>query len=70
VFAPYQEFTTMVVNSETTINLKVNSYINAGFSLSLIYDENVNIIRDDGTKGPDTQIKHVLSIGFAYKFDY
>jgi hypothetical protein len=70
VFAPYKTFTTMVVNSETTINMKVNSYINAGFSLSVIYDENVNINRDDGTQGPDTQIKHVLSIGFAYKFNY
>ncbi len=71
LFAPYKSITTLVVNSETVVNMKVNDYINASFGLDLIYDEKVNINRDDGTKGPDTQIRHVIAIGFAYKFgDY
>lgn len=70
MFAPYEAFTTVVVNWEAGLMFKVNDYINAGFNVNVIYDEKVNITRDDNTKGPSTQIKHVISIGFAYKFDY
>jgi len=70
LFAPYEAITSIVVNWELGLNFKVNEYINAGFNLSLIYDDKININRDDGTIGPATQMKHVINIGFAYKFDY
>ncbi|HRP01378.1 MAG TPA: DUF3078 domain-containing protein [Candidatus Kapabacteria bacterium] len=70
LFAPYQSLSTIVVNWELGLNFKVNEYINAGFNLNLIYDDKILINRDDGSVGPATQIKHVILIGFAYKFNY
>lgn len=70
LFAPYEAIASIVVNWEFGLNFKVNEYINAGFNLSLIYDDKININRDDKTVGPATQIKHVINIGFAYKFNY
>ncbi len=70
LFAPYEAITSIVVNWELGLNFKVNEFINAGFNLSLIYDDKININRDDGTIGPATQMKHVINIGFAYKFNY
>lgn len=70
LFAPYETITSIVVNWELGLNFKVNEYINAGFNLNLIYDDKIKINRDDKTVGPATQMKHVINIGFAYKFNY
>lgn len=70
LFSAYENFTSVVINWEFGLNFKVNEYITAAFSLNSIYDEKININRDDGTYGPATQLKHVLLIGFAYKFNY
>ena len=68
LFAPYEAFTTVVVTWETLLNLKVNDYITTSVSLDVIYDEKVEITRDDGSVGPATQIKEALNIGFGYQF--
>ena len=68
LFAPYENFTTVVVTWSTLLNLKVNDYITTNVSLDVIYDENVDITRDDGSVGPATQIKEALNIGFGYQF--
>jgi hypothetical protein len=68
IFAPYSNFTSAIVNSETLISMKVNSTININLNIDAIYDERVVINRDDGTKGPATQFRNVLAIGFGYKF--
>jgi hypothetical protein len=71
MFSAYNRFTSVVVTSETVMTMKVNSFINASFGLDIVYDDKVMINRDDGTVGPDTQIRHVIAIGLAYKFgDY
>jgi len=70
LFAPYQDFTSLIINWELGLNFKVNDFINAGFNLNMIYDDKVTINRDDGTQGPATQLKHAILIGFAYKFNY
>lgn len=67
IFAPYENFTTMVVNSETLMTFKINKYMNASFSVEMIYDDKIKVTRDDGTVGPALQIKHVLSLGIGYK---
>jgi hypothetical protein len=62
------------VNWEMLFTMKVNSYLSATLSTQLLYDDNTIITRDknnDGIideKGPRTQFKEVLSVGFAYKF--
>lgn len=70
LFSAYNRFTSVVVTSETALNLKVNSFINASFNLDLIYDDKVSILRTDGTRGPSTQMRHVIGIGIAYKFGH
>ena len=68
------------VNWDNILNMKVNKYISASITTSLIYDDDVDIavLKDDGTSatrangtpeiGPRTQFKYVLGIGFAYTF--
>jgi opacity protein-like surface antigen len=68
IFAPYQAFTTMVVLSESRLNLKVNDYVTVGLALDAFYDEKVRVNRDDGTVGPATQFRNTLTVGFNYKF--
>lgn len=60
------------------LTMKVNEYISANISTTLIYDNDITIPVDrngNGTKtdaadygGPRVQFKEVLNIGFAYKF--
>ena len=69
------------VNWDNILNMKVNKYISASITTSLIYDDDVKIavLKDDGTPkvradgatpevGPRTQLKYVLGVGFAYTF--
>jgi hypothetical protein len=61
-------------NWEAIISMKVNKYITATITANLIYDDDVLIgidTDDDGTmdkKGPRTQFKEVIGVGFSYKF--
>lgn len=68
LFAPYDAFTTMVVRWESLLNMKVNDYITTSITFDVLYDENVEITRDDGSVGPATQIKEALNIGIGYQF--
>jgi hypothetical protein len=52
------------INWQLLLAMKINKYISASLSTQLIYDDDVEI---DG-KGPKTQFKEILGIGFAYKF--
>lgn len=68
------------VNWDNLISMKVNKYISATFTTSLIYDDDIDIVetKSDGTPktdangngivGPRTQFKYVLAIGFQYNF--
>jgi hypothetical protein len=59
---------------ETLLSMKVNKFISATLSTHLLYDDDVDIEidnNDDGItdeKGPRTQFKEVLAIGFSYIF--
>ena len=62
-------FGNIVVNWDLLISMKVNKFLSATVSTSLKYDDDVKIIREDGTKGgPKVQFKETLGIGFAYNF--
>ncbi len=62
------------VNWETLLAMKVNKYISATLSTTLIYDDNIKIPIDknnDGVvekSGPRVQFKEVFGIGLSYKF--
>lgn len=57
------------VNWDVTVNMKINDYMSANFSTSLIYDHDVLIPVDDvGTTGRRIQLKQVLGVGFSYSF--
>lgn len=62
------------VNWETLLSMKVNKYISATFSTTLIYDHDINIPVDknnDGVvekAGPRVQFREVLGVGLSYKF--
>ncbi|HEY6160342.1 MAG TPA: DUF3078 domain-containing protein [Bacteroidia bacterium] len=63
------------VNWQVLLSLKVSKYISASLSTQLIYDDNTKLTfyKSDGVtvdhKGPGTQFKEVIGIGFAYKFN-
>ena len=61
----------MDINWDNLLNMKVNKYISASITTSLIYDDDVNITisKDDGSTpkvGPRTQFKYVLGVGLAF----
>ncbi len=68
LFAPYAAFTKVIVNWESLLAMKVNDYITTSVSFDVIYDEAVDVKRDDGTIGPATQFKEALAIGFGVQF--
>lgn len=49
--------------------LKVNKYLTTTFTTNLIYDDDINITRDNGSVGPATQFKNVLAVGIVYKLN-
>jgi hypothetical protein len=61
------------VNWQVLLSMKINKYIGATFTTTLIYDDDVHykinnsagIIED---KGPRTQFMEVLGVGLSYKF--
>ncbi len=61
------------VNWEMLLLMKVNKYITVSLNTKLIYDHDITITSDsngDGdfdVKGPRTQFKEILSVGFSYK---
>jgi len=62
------------VNWEVLLSMKVNKFISATLSTTLIYDDDTKIAIDDNDdgifekKGPRVQFKEILSVGFSYKF--
>ncbi|MDP4267411.1 MAG: DUF3078 domain-containing protein [Bacteroidota bacterium] len=54
----------IAINWEMLLSLKVNKYIGASVATQLVYDDAVKY----KNKGPRTQFKEILGIGFSYKF--
>lgn len=81
VFSSYTEDPTHLdINWNNLLTMKVNQYINASVSTSLIYDHDITITETDSNgdpelddsgneiAGPRTQFKYVIAVGFQYKF--
>ncbi|MFI5164422.1 MAG: DUF3078 domain-containing protein [Bacteroidia bacterium] len=63
----------IVVNWETRITMKVNKFLSANITTTLIYDDAipVNVYGSDGLvakTGPRTQFQEVFGLGLSYKF--
>jgi hypothetical protein len=68
LFANYETFPNTVINLEAVFNLKVNDYLSSNISSQLIYDDDIKITRNDGTRGRDVQIKNVINVGVTLSF--
>lgn len=68
LFSNYETPTTIDVNFENLIILKANEYLSTSITTNLIYDEDVDVLREDGSEGPATQFKEVVAVGFMYNF--
>lgn len=56
------------VSLEMILMMKVNKFLVTSLTMNLLYDDDINITRKDGTIGPETQFKEVLAIGLSYSF--
>lgn len=55
------------VKWDVQINMIVNKWFSTNITTNLIYDDNIKILQDDGTKGSRVQFKEVLSVGVKFK---
>jgi len=68
LFAGYEEFQNVDFNLESLLVLRVNKYIVSNISLQMIYDDDINVERDDGSIGPALQVQNAINVGFSYGF--
>ncbi|WP_018475988.1 DUF3078 domain-containing protein [Echinicola pacifica] len=68
LFSNYGKFGNMVVNFNSTISMKVNKYISTRIETVMIYDENVLIEMDDGTKSQAIQLQNLINFGLGIDF--
>jgi hypothetical protein len=66
-FANYKTLDQIDVNWIAGLIFTVNDYFNAKVGTNLIYDQDIDVKRNDGTVGPAVQFKEALSIGIQYK---
>jgi hypothetical protein len=65
VFAPYDAFTSQIVNWNTVVTFRINSFLSASLALDIAYDPRIVITREDGTRGPATQLRNVFGLGIT-----
>jgi len=68
LFSNYEKLGNMVVNFNSTINMKVNRYVSTRIETILIYDENVLIKMDDGTSKQAIQLQNLINFGIGIDF--
>ncbi|HEV9035785.1 MAG TPA: DUF3078 domain-containing protein [Puia sp.] len=51
------------------LNVKVTTLLSMNLALTLVYDDRIHSVKEDGTfGGPRLQLQEVLGVGLAYKF--
>ena len=68
LFSAYQHPENIDMNFQTLLVLKVNKFIAANVALQLIYDDDINVEREDGTSGPALQVQNAVNVGLSYGF--
>lgn len=56
------------INWDVVITMKINKYLSANLSTTLIYDNDILFDDDKGNQSPEIQFKEVLGIGLSYNF--
>lgn len=65
----FDQFENVDVNWDVILNMKINTFLSASFSTTLIYDHDILIpVDDQGNMGRRVQLKQVLGVGFSYRF--
>lgn len=68
LFSDYATLGEVDVNWTTQLTLSVNNWLKVTAATNLIYDDDINLTRDDGSVGPETQFKHTYGIGLIFSF--
>ncbi len=68
LFSAYQQPENIDLNSQTTVVLRVNKFLAANVALQLIYDDDINVEREDGSMGPALQVQNAVNVGLSYGF--
>jgi hypothetical protein len=55
------------INWETLIVMKVNKFLSVNLNTQLIYDDDIDIVKDGVVLGPRTQFKEILGVGLSFK---
>ncbi len=66
LFANYMTLTAVDVNWEQQIVMRVNKFLTTRIASRMIYDEDILIGRDDGTRAPAVQFRYVVNIGVGF----
>jgi hypothetical protein len=56
------------INLEVLLSMKINEYLAATINALFIYDDDVNVPRENKASGPGLQAKEVFGLGLSYKF--
>jgi hypothetical protein len=66
------DFGNIDVDWQFQLDLKVNQYVQANVGLNLLYDDEIDTIKDENgvlvNTGPKVQLKQVLGVGLEYNF--
>lgn len=68
LFSAYQHPENIDLNFQTVVVLKVNEFLAANVALQLIYDDDINVKREDGSSGPALQVQNAVNVGLSYVF--
>lgn len=68
LFSAYQQPENIDVNFQTVVVLRVNKFLAANVALQLIYDDDINVQREDGSMGPALQVQNAVNVGLSYGF--
>ena len=56
------------VNWEVQVNMIINKWFSTTLTTNLMYDDDVKIVQNDGTKGARVQFKEILGVGVQFNF--
>ncbi len=67
LFSAYDSYGNIDVNWDLLLSMKINKYISANISTSLLYDDDIEYIDENEVNhGPKIQFKEVIGVGFSY----
>ncbi len=68
LFDAYDHPETVVVDWIMALTMNVNNFVTASVGTHLIYDQSVEVTRNNGTIGPAVQFQELIAVGLQYKF--